>query len=139
MKLNTKSGFTLLEIIIVIIIIGVLASLALPKFFQTINFAKSTEALNTLGELKRAADRCAMMSGAGSANYSTCGTPQALGLESVNTTTWNYVFITPTYDTWGVNAKFAGEGAGAGNEIGIRIASNEIVTKTGTGIFSGIK
>ena len=37
MKLDkNKSGFTLLEIIIVIIIIGILASLALPKFFKTV-------------------------------------------------------------------------------------------------------
>jgi prepilin-type N-terminal cleavage/methylation domain-containing protein len=61
MNLRTnKSGFTLLEIIIVIIIVGVLASLALPRFFDTIEFSKTTEALNTIGSIKRAADRCAL-------------------------------------------------------------------------------
>ena len=57
---NNRSGFTLLEIIIVIIIVGVLASLALPRLFNTIEFSRSTEALNAIGILKRAADRCEM-------------------------------------------------------------------------------
>ncbi len=61
MRMNkNRSGFTLLEIIIVIIIVGVLASLALPRFFNTIEYARSTEALNMIGTLKRGADRCAM-------------------------------------------------------------------------------
>ena len=65
MKLQNKnqSGFTLLEIIIVIIIVGVLASLALPKFFNTVEFSRSSEALNAVGGIKRSADRCAMMGG----------------------------------------------------------------------------
>ena len=32
-----KKGFTLLELIVVIIIIGVLASLGLPQFFKTVD------------------------------------------------------------------------------------------------------
>jgi len=57
---NNKSGFTLLEVIIVIIIVGVLASLALPRLFNTVEFSRSTEALNVIGGLKRQADRCAL-------------------------------------------------------------------------------
>ena len=51
-----KSGFTLLEIIIVVIIVGVLASLALPRFFQTIEFARSLEAMNVMASARRALD-----------------------------------------------------------------------------------
>ena len=71
---NNKSGFTLLEIIIVIIIVGVLASLALPRLFNTIEFSRSTEALNVIGGLKRGADRCALANEAqlGAANWNTC-------------------------------------------------------------------
>ncbi len=59
MKLKqNKSGFTLLEIIIVIIIVGVLASLALPRFFATVEFSKSTEALNALSVLRQSMERC---------------------------------------------------------------------------------
>ena len=55
---NNKSGFTLLEIIIVIIIVGVLASLALPRFFSTVEFSKSTEALASLSVVRGAVERC---------------------------------------------------------------------------------
>ena len=59
MKLNkNKSGFTLLEIIIVIIIIGILASIALPKFFKTIEFSRGQEALANLGTIRQAMERC---------------------------------------------------------------------------------
>lgn len=58
---NNKSGFTLLEIIIVIIIIGVLASLALPRLFSSIEFSRSTEAFATLGTIRKAMERCYLM------------------------------------------------------------------------------
>src|SRR3989338_4177670 len=66
---NNKSGFTLLEIIIVIIIVGVLASLALPKFFSTVEYSRSTEALNTLGVIRSSIERCALMAGN---DYTNC-------------------------------------------------------------------
>ncbi|NLE65660.1 MAG: prepilin-type N-terminal cleavage/methylation domain-containing protein, partial [Elusimicrobia bacterium] len=39
-----KKGFTLIEILIVIIIVGILASLALPKLTRKIGEAKAAEA-----------------------------------------------------------------------------------------------
>ncbi|MDP8212163.1 MAG: prepilin-type N-terminal cleavage/methylation domain-containing protein [Candidatus Zapsychrus exili] len=89
---NTKKyGFTLLELIIVIIIVGVLASLALPRFFNVIKFAKSTEAVNTFGTIKRTIDRCAMMGGI-SMNYNLCDTWAELGIveSEVDSSTFNY-------------------------------------------------
>ena len=136
MKLNKKSGFTLLEIIIVIIIIGVLASLALPKFFQTINFAKSTEALNTLGEIRRAADRCAMLAGGSSADYSTCNTFAALGMDVPDSAFWNYVIVTTNTGGLQIRANFMG--TGSINFINFGITSTG-ASKSGTGIFTGIK
>ena len=77
---NKKSGFTLLEIIIVIIIVGVLASLALPRFFETIEFSRSAEAINYLGTIKRGMEQCALMSGA--ANWPACDTIATTGQNS---------------------------------------------------------
>ena len=70
MKLRAnKSGFTLLEIIIVIIIIGVLASLALPRLFSTVEFSRSTEALASFATIRGSLERCYLIN---NANYSTC-------------------------------------------------------------------
>ncbi len=42
--IKNESGFSLTELLVVIVIIGVLASLAIPKFLSVITKAKSTEA-----------------------------------------------------------------------------------------------
>ena len=48
------TGFTLLEILIVVVIIGILAGLAIPKFNKTIETAKGKEAYVTLETLRTA-------------------------------------------------------------------------------------
>lgn len=58
MKIQSRKGFTLLEIIIVIIIVGVLASLALPRFFSTVEYSRSTEALASISALRKSVERC---------------------------------------------------------------------------------
>ena len=58
-----KKGFTLIEVIIVIIIVGVLASLALPQFFATVEFSKADEAFHNMSVLRQSLERCYLASG----------------------------------------------------------------------------
>ena len=50
-------GFTLLEVLIVVIIIGILASIALLQYTATIEKASSGEAMINLGAIRVALDR----------------------------------------------------------------------------------
>ncbi len=51
-KSHKKNGFTLLELMMVVIIIAILASIALPNYLRLTEKARSTEAINVLGAVR---------------------------------------------------------------------------------------
>ena len=52
-----KKGFTLLELMIVVIVIGILASIAIPQYIHTIERARGAEALVNLGSIRSSTQR----------------------------------------------------------------------------------
>jgi prepilin-type N-terminal cleavage/methylation domain-containing protein len=77
MLLNKKQGFTLLEILVVIIIVGVLASVALPSLYQNVERSRGAEAYHAIGIIKRALDACATQF---NGDYNSCAAFSSIGM-----------------------------------------------------------
>ena len=55
--MKNKLGFTLIEMLVVVLIIGILASIALPQYQKSVEKAKLSEALMNFQTIKGAIDR----------------------------------------------------------------------------------
>ena len=58
MKKGTQKGFTLIEIMIVVAIIGILASIALPAYGDYVKKGKAAEATSILADLRVKMEQC---------------------------------------------------------------------------------
>ncbi len=139
MRRNQKeSGFTLLEIIIVIIIVGVLASLALPKFFKTVEYSRATEALASLNAVRQSMERCYLQR----ASYATCNAFANLDMEDPANSPNNhftYSFTSVAATTFSIRAvRTTRDGGVAGDYIQLR-NTGVVIDKDGTTAFGGIQ
>ncbi len=52
MNMTQRKGFTLLELLMVVIIIAILAALAIPQYIKTAERARMSEAMSMLGQIR---------------------------------------------------------------------------------------
>ncbi|MFI5348114.1 MAG: type IV pilin protein [Elusimicrobiota bacterium] len=57
LKISTERGFTLAEVLVCVLIIGVLAAFATPQYFKVVERDKATEAVDMLFSASAAQDR----------------------------------------------------------------------------------
>lgn len=140
--LKNKSGFTLLEIIIVIIIIGVLASLALPRFFKTIEYSRSAEALQSISTIRQSLERCILQS---PGTLSNCNTIAKLDVEDPGTASsahFSYTITAPTAtNTYAITAtrtSAVDPNTNATNDTITLTNTAGVITRAGTEEYSGV-
>ncbi len=138
MNIRNTKGFTLLEIIIVIIIVGVLASLALPRFFSTVEFSRSTEALNALGVIRKSIARCAMVNN----NSFGCDNFGNVDIDDPGSEPgahFSYAWVNSPPSTYTITATRNATNGGDGSSTVVLAVSPTGQVRSGTTSFSSIK
>ena len=75
---RTQAGFTLIELMIVIAIIGILASVAVPAYQTYVKKAKFSEVVLAVGSIRTAIDMCYQIRG--DYDLANCDTEAKLGI-----------------------------------------------------------
>ncbi len=109
---RSQSGFTLIELMIVVAIIGILAAIAVPSYQNYTNRSKFTEVVQATSPYKLAVETCAQ----------------------------DFAALTGTCDTPGTNGiptAFAAPNATTGYTASVAIGAGGVITATSQQITSG--
>ena len=133
-KRNDSKGFTLAELLVTIAILGILASLALPRFFPQTERARASEASSILSAIRQGEESYFLEQGQYIASDDAAFNWQLLGIDNPNDSA-DYFSYAVSYvggdnHTFQAAATRNAVSAGTGNEGKTIILDN-------TGAFSG--
>ena len=99
-----KSGFTLLELIIVIIVIGILASMAMPQFMRVTERGRIAKALAVLNMYRKAEGMYFAYNSEYTAVDANLATQVPEILSTAGDSDWSYVITSGSSDVFSVEA-----------------------------------
>ncbi len=135
--IKNKRGFTLMELLIVIIIIFVLISIGLPKLLTTVEFSKSAEAGSIMSSIRRALEGCYLLAGG---NYASC-TLDTISMENPNAQDgrrFNYTVAGGAASYTIIAIRNTADGGDGSSQIIVQ-QTTAGVTRSGTTKFQGIR
>jgi prepilin-type N-terminal cleavage/methylation domain-containing protein len=142
-KMKGKAGFTLIELMIVVIIIGILAASAVPIYRANVRKAYAAEGFATLGAIRSAerlykAEWNAYKAVTAGANATTGGIYKDLGLDTADNQYWNNPAFAVTAGGTGTAAVFKATATGSHSTAPGKAKISDItLTMDQTGVTTG--